>query len=64
MTDTKPNGFQRQMSFKSYKKMKHRMLTKDFCLPLTQDELAQFQSFKTEMQVDQFCITMLNKYWN
>ena len=56
-------GFQRQMSFKQYKKYKIRMLTKDFCLPLTKTELLNAQTLKTETQVDQFCVTMLNKYW-
>ncbi len=57
-------GFTRQMTFKTYKKMKLRMLTKDFCLPLTETELAYAKTLTTEMQVDQFCVTMLNKYWN
>lgn len=62
--DRQAAGFQRQMSFKQYKKYKLRMLTNDFCLPLTQAELVEGKSLTTEAQVDQFCITMLNRYWN
>ena len=57
-------GFQRQMSFKQYKKYKIRMLTRDFYLPLTKEELAQYDSLTTETEIDRFCVTMLNKYWN
>lgn len=56
-------GFQRQMSFKTYKKYKLRMLQRDFCLPLKPDELAYYETLTTETQIDTFCVTMLNKYW-
>lgn len=62
--DKQAAGFQRQMSFKQYKKYKLRMLKKDFCLPLTETELTQYETLTTETQIDQFCVTMLNKYWN
>lgn len=56
-------GFQRQMSFKQYKKYKLSMLQKDFCIGLTNEELAQFDSLTTEFEVDKFCITILNDRW-
>ena len=61
--DRNAAGFQRQMSFRMYKKMKLTMLQKDFCLPLTEAEVLHFKSLTTEAKIDQFCVTMLNKYW-
>ena len=56
-------GFIRQMPFKTYKNYKLNMLIRDFCLPLTKEELAQYKTFTTETEIDRFCVTMLNKYW-
>jgi hypothetical protein len=52
---------ERQMSFKSYKKMKLKMLKRDFCIALSDEELKRAESLKNEIQVDQFCIDMFNK---
>ena len=56
-------GFQREMSFKTYKKYKLTMLQRDFCLPLTDAEVAEYNTLKTKEKIDQFCVTMLNRYW-
>ena len=61
--DKNAAGFQRQMSFKTYKKYKLRMLQKDFCITLTEEELADYNALETEIKVDQFCVTILNKRW-
>ena len=64
MADEKhASGLQRQMTFKQYKKEKIRMLKSDFCLPMTQEELAYMHNLTTETEIDQFYVTMLNKYW-
>jgi len=54
---------QKTMSFNAYRNMKLRMLTRDFCIKLTEEELAHAKTLKTKVQVDQFCITALDKYW-
>ena len=54
---------QRQMSFKSYKKMKIKMLQRDFCIPLTDEELEYAANLQNEIQVDQFCLRILNSRW-
>ena len=54
----------RKMSFKTYKKMKLKMLRRDFCIPLTDEELARYNTLTTEIQVDQFCLGMINKRWD
>ena len=59
-TSTKP----RNMSLKAYRKMKLKMLKNDFCIKLTDEELDHAESLKTEIQIDQFCIGVINKRWN
>lgn len=56
---TKP----RNVSFKQYKNIKRQMLC-DFCVyeKLTKEEEKRFKSLATEIEVDQFCISMINKY--
>ena len=55
---------ERQMSFKSYKKMKLKMLKRDFCIMLSDEELERAESLQNEIQVDQFCLGILNSHWN
>lgn len=54
----------RKMSFRVYKQMKKRMLIRDFCISLTKEETERFDSLTTEVQVDQFCLGILNNRWN
>lgn len=51
----------RNVSFKEYKKIKRQML-RDFCIPLTDEEKSRFNSLTTEIAVDNFCISMIQKY--
>lgn len=53
----------RKMSFKEYKKRKLKMLRRDFRISLTEEELAHADTLTTEVQVDQFCLGILNKRW-
>ena len=62
--DKRAAGFQRQMSFKQYKKYKLRILTDECYLPLTEEELERYKTFTTTAQIDSFFVTMLNKYWH
>ena len=55
---------QRQMSFKQYKKMKLAMIARDFCINLTDEELEHASSLQNEIQVDQFCLGILNSRWS
>ena len=41
---------ERKMSFKQYKKMKIIMLERDFCIPLTDEELKRAESLQSEIQ--------------
>ncbi len=53
-------GFSRKMSFKTYKKYKLRMLQKDFCIQLTEEDLDYYNTLDTETKVDQFFIAIIN----
>lgn len=52
---------QKNMSLKSYRKMKLRML-KDFCIHLSDEEKAHAFSLTKEIEIDNFCISMIRKY--
>ena len=56
-TATKP----RNISFKEYKRIKYKML-RDFCIHPTDEEMNRFNSLTTEIEVDNFCISMIRKY--
>ena len=58
-TATKP----RSMSLKAYRKMKLKMLERDFCIPLTDEERAHANTLTSEAAIDQFCIGILNNRW-
>lgn len=53
----------RPMSLKAYRKMKLKALKSDFRITLNEEELQHAETLTTEIQIDQFCISMLNKYW-
>lgn len=58
-TTTRPHN----MSLKAYRKMKLRALKNDFRITLTDEELKRAEKLTTEIQIDQFCLGMINKYW-
>lgn len=58
-TATRP----RNMSLKAYRKMKLKMLKGDFRITITAEERKHAEELTTEAQIDQFCISMMNKYW-
>lgn len=46
-----------------YRKAKLKILKRDFRISLTEEELAHAETLTTEVQIDQFCLGMINKYW-
>jgi hypothetical protein len=56
MFDDKP----RNMSLKEYRKMKLRTL-KDFYIELTPEQMSYINGLKTEIEIDNFCISLINK---
>ena len=56
-TATKP----RTMSLENYRKMKLKMLD-EFCVKLTDEQINHVNMLKTEIAIDNFCISMIDKY--
>jgi hypothetical protein len=50
-------------SINAYRKFKLKILKRDFCVTLTEEELAHAETLTTEAQLDQFCMGILNKRW-
>ena len=60
MVNERTSAFnERKMSIKAYKKMKLSMLS-DFCVKLTDEQKEHFDSLKTEIAIDNFCISAIN----
>jgi hypothetical protein len=58
-TTTKP----RNMSIKSYRKMKIKML-EEFHIQLTSEQLSRINSLSTEIAIDNFCISLIQNNYN
>lgn len=54
---------ERKMSLKEYRKMKLKMLQRDFRIKLTDEDIAHAETLTTEIQIDQFCLGILNTRW-
>lgn len=63
MIDDRTAAVPRKVSLKEYRKMKIKMLKKDFCINLTDEEIAHANTLKTEAALDQFCLGILNNRW-
>jgi hypothetical protein len=59
-THTKPI---RTMTLSQYRKMKLKILKRDFKIDLTEEELAHAETLKTEAAINQFCMGILNNRW-
>jgi hypothetical protein len=51
------------MSIKSYRKMKIKML-KEFHIYLTPEHIDRINSLQTEIAIDNFCISLIQKSYN
>lgn len=54
---------QRKMSLKAYKKAKRQILERDFYIKMTVEEKARLEAAKTEIQVEQICLGIINQRW-
>lgn len=50
-------------SINAYRKFKLKILKRDFRITITEEETAYAETLTTEMQIDQFFLCMINKYW-
>lgn len=63
MIDDRTATVPRKVSIKEYRKMKLKMLKRDFCITLTDEEVAHAHTLTTEAALDQFALGILNKRW-
>lgn len=47
----------------TYRKAKLKILKRDFCIDLTDEEVAHANTLTTEIQIDQFCLGIINNRW-
>ena len=52
----------KKVSIKTYRKMKIKMLKKDFMIPLKKEEENRINELETEAAVDRYARTLLLKY--
>ena len=52
------------MSVDSYRNYKMRMLNRDFCIGLTDEEVEHFNSLQTEDTIDRYFRKLLNDHWD
>lgn len=64
MIDDRTATVPRNMSLKQYRKMKLKMLERDFCIRLTDAEREYANTLTTEIAIDQFCLGILNNRWD
>ena len=57
-------GIPKTANINTYRKAKIKMLQRDFCIKLTEEELKHVNALATEIKIDQFCLGMINKRWN
>lgn len=49
-------------SLKAYRKFKLKILERDFRVYITDEEKQHAETLTTESQINQFCLSMINKY--
>ena len=61
--DDRTSTIPKPTNVKSYRKEKLKMLTRDFCIKLTDEEIAHANELTTIAQIDQFFVYILNNRW-
>ena len=56
-------GIPRTANIKTYRKAKIKMLERDFCIKLTEEETERVNNLTTEIKIDQFCLGIINNRW-
>ena len=54
----------KSMNIKAYRKMKIKMLKKDFMIPLKKEEEDHINELETEAAIDRYARTILLNHWN
>ena len=56
-------GYKCVENINTYRKRKMKIMEQDFCIQLTQEEIAHIKELKTAGAVDAYCIDILNDRW-
>ena len=62
--EPQPYARGRNISLSQYKKNKIKMLERDFCIILTEEEVAKLNSMTSEMLVDRCARGIMDKHWD
>lgn len=54
----------KKVSIQVYRKMKIKMLEREFMIPLKPEEKNHINELETEAAIDRYARTILQKYWN
>lgn len=55
---------EKSVSLPQYKKNKIKMLQRDFCLKLTEEEIETINSLESETEIDRYARELMEKHWN
>lgn len=55
---------EREMTIPQYRKMKIKLLEKEFMVPVTKEEKNHLNTLETEPAIDRYCRTLLKNFWN
>ena len=53
----------KKMSLKEYRKMKIKMLEKDFKITMTDEDIAYAETLTTDIKLDQWALGIINQRW-
>ena len=56
-------GIVKNTSLDTYRKAKLKMMKRDFKIELTDEEIAYANTLTTEVKIDQFCLSVIERHW-
>ena len=56
-------GTPKTSNLSSYRKAKIKILSRDFEIDLTLDEITEINKLKSEIAIDNYCVGIINKRW-
>lgn len=56
-------GTKKDTTISGYRKFKLKILERDFCIHITEQEKDYAKTLTTEGQINRFFLSMINKYW-
>ena len=63
MTNGQTSSIHKSVSLRQYKKEKIQMLQRDFCIKLSEEDIAHANTLTTEVQLDKWALGILNREW-